>query len=237
MNTNQKKYTAFMESVCKEFNCPEMLPALNAGFKALCEASDNPFYSGLKFAGEAFNQAFIELQAKYPYRLHNDSSDWHESVFSDRITGKSIWLSLGKKSNADGYFDPACQIIIDSKSGRKKYPLTVDQSKSIDAMRQEIVGICSKELGAPNAHVEGGEYGVTGYTTLRDGDDSWDDAIIRQSDKALVRAPLLQRYLYSHGFTGDSFGKWTQDEFDQCYDEAHHDKTFGNHYLWKDIIP
>ena len=40
MNTNQKKYTAFMESVCKEFNCPEMLPALNAGFKAFCEASE-----------------------------------------------------------------------------------------------------------------------------------------------------------------------------------------------------
>ena len=40
MNTNQKKYTAFMESVCKEFNCPEMIPALNAGFKAFCEASE-----------------------------------------------------------------------------------------------------------------------------------------------------------------------------------------------------
>jgi len=40
MNTNQKKYTAFMESVCKEFNCPEMLPALTAGFKAFCEASE-----------------------------------------------------------------------------------------------------------------------------------------------------------------------------------------------------
>lgn len=43
MNTNQKKYTAFMESVCKEFNCPEMLPALNAGFKAFCEATST-FY-------------------------------------------------------------------------------------------------------------------------------------------------------------------------------------------------
>lgn len=40
MNTNQKKYTAFMESVCKEFNCPEMLPALTAGFKAFCKAID-----------------------------------------------------------------------------------------------------------------------------------------------------------------------------------------------------
>ena len=40
MNTNQKKYTAFMESVCKEFNCPEMIPALNAGFKAFCESME-----------------------------------------------------------------------------------------------------------------------------------------------------------------------------------------------------
>ena len=44
MNTNQKKYTAFMESVCKEFNCPEAIPALNAGFKAFCEAND--YYYG-----------------------------------------------------------------------------------------------------------------------------------------------------------------------------------------------
>jgi hypothetical protein len=40
MNKTQQKYTAFMESVCKQFSCPEMLPALNAGFKAFCEASD-----------------------------------------------------------------------------------------------------------------------------------------------------------------------------------------------------
>ena len=40
MNKIQQKYTVFMESVCKQFSCPEMLPALNAGFKAFCEASD-----------------------------------------------------------------------------------------------------------------------------------------------------------------------------------------------------
>ena len=39
MNKNQQKYTAFMESVCKELNCPEVLPALNAGFKAFCEST------------------------------------------------------------------------------------------------------------------------------------------------------------------------------------------------------
>ncbi len=42
MNTQQKKYTAFMESVCKEFNCPDAIPALTAGFKAFCEATSTP---------------------------------------------------------------------------------------------------------------------------------------------------------------------------------------------------
>jgi hypothetical protein len=37
MNTNQKKYTAFMESVCKEFNCHEAFPALKEGFEAFCQ--------------------------------------------------------------------------------------------------------------------------------------------------------------------------------------------------------
>ena len=41
MNTNQKKYTAFMESVCKQFNRPEMLPALKEGFRAFCEATES----------------------------------------------------------------------------------------------------------------------------------------------------------------------------------------------------
>lgn len=37
MNTYQKSYTAFMESVCNKFNCPDALPALEEGFKAFCE--------------------------------------------------------------------------------------------------------------------------------------------------------------------------------------------------------
>jgi hypothetical protein len=58
MNTNQKKYTAFMESVCKEFHCPEMLPALNAGFKAFCEAIDTEkpkYYSFNDFENQVTN--------------------------------------------------------------------------------------------------------------------------------------------------------------------------------------
>lgn len=39
MNAYQKTYAAFMESVCNKFNCREVLPALNEGFKAFCEAT------------------------------------------------------------------------------------------------------------------------------------------------------------------------------------------------------
>lgn len=47
MDYRQKKiYTAFMESVCNEFNCMQALPALKEGFRALCEAvgGDNKGY-------------------------------------------------------------------------------------------------------------------------------------------------------------------------------------------------
>ncbi len=57
MNTNQQKYTAFMESVCKEFNCPEMLPALTAGFKAFCEAVDTDVTGALNYVTNELNRA------------------------------------------------------------------------------------------------------------------------------------------------------------------------------------
>jgi hypothetical protein len=40
MNKIQQKYSAFMESVCTQFNCKQALPALKQGFKAFCEAVD-----------------------------------------------------------------------------------------------------------------------------------------------------------------------------------------------------
>jgi hypothetical protein len=35
-------YSAFIESVCNQFNCREALPALKEGFKAFCEARRKP---------------------------------------------------------------------------------------------------------------------------------------------------------------------------------------------------
>ena len=40
MNKIQQKYSAFMESVCTQFNCKQALPALKQGFKAFCESVD-----------------------------------------------------------------------------------------------------------------------------------------------------------------------------------------------------
>lgn len=47
MNYTQKKvYTAFMESVCKEFKCMTALPALKEGFRALCESEGDGVLPG-----------------------------------------------------------------------------------------------------------------------------------------------------------------------------------------------
>lgn len=37
MTDYEKQFCTFIESECKKFNCPEMIPALNKGFKAFCE--------------------------------------------------------------------------------------------------------------------------------------------------------------------------------------------------------
>ena len=40
MNDMQKRYEAFMESICTKYKCEDALPALREGFGALCEADD-----------------------------------------------------------------------------------------------------------------------------------------------------------------------------------------------------
>lgn len=40
MDSYQKSYTAFMENVCKQFNCQDAFPALAEGFNAFCECTD-----------------------------------------------------------------------------------------------------------------------------------------------------------------------------------------------------
>lgn len=80
--------------------------------------------------------------------------------------------------------------------------------------------------------VETGVYaGVKGYFEWCDG---WGDSeIVRKRDKAMVTAPNLEARLNAHGFTGDTWETWTQEEFDACFDEAHADKLFGHRYFTK----
>ena len=48
MNTYQKSYTAFMESVCKQFNCTDALPTLKEGFETLCEATTSDWENQMR---------------------------------------------------------------------------------------------------------------------------------------------------------------------------------------------
>ena len=65
MNKNQQKYTAFMESVCKQFDHPEMLPALKEGFKAFCEAVSLTEGTGLGISYEDEKKSFIDPLYKH----------------------------------------------------------------------------------------------------------------------------------------------------------------------------
>ena len=56
MNTYQKSYTAFMESVCKQFNCTDALPTLKEGFEALCEATTSDWENQMR---EFYREKFI----------------------------------------------------------------------------------------------------------------------------------------------------------------------------------
>lgn len=203
------------------------------------DVTDNTFsfLDGYKFFEEAFKRAITELKDKYPYRLYEDKHPGMISVLVDKVTNKRFGIRIGKQSHDGIIFDPNCMIEVNTGSDEKTYPVCVDKSKSLDDLIKLIVDICSEELGEENAPIEGGEYGVNGYTVVHDDEDDeilrQDDNVIRQSDNALVPATKLQECLYNHGFTGDSWGKWTQEQFDQCYDEAH---NANRQWYWRDMV-
>ena len=53
MKEYQKTMNAFLEGVCRKFNCMNALPALKEGFNVLCEANEKPIMEGTG-AGYAF---------------------------------------------------------------------------------------------------------------------------------------------------------------------------------------
>ena len=91
-----------MESVCKEFNCPEMLPALNAGFKAFCEASDiaPEITSGNPVADELTGMGFREINEPNDHAWLFSDDGISVTVRDNDIDNYSIIMS---DDNSDGW--------------------------------------------------------------------------------------------------------------------------------------
>lgn len=81
MNTNQKSYSNFMESVCNQFNCLEALPALKEGFKVFCEAFDNRTGNLQRFTGSVVYVDQANFSTKTP--LAELSADEVEQYLDD----------------------------------------------------------------------------------------------------------------------------------------------------------
>lgn len=146
MDYRQKKvYTAFMESVCNEFNCMPALPALKEGFKALCEAeglAEPQKYhegDGLYFASQNFlskkpreeldvNEIMNHLDTWYrePFRPDEFEKriDYFKSIPNHEVIvdepNMVVTLSSSKKPN--GYGDYHYNI-----SALKVAPVDVDK--------------------------------------------------------------------------------------------------------------
>lgn len=92
MNTNQKKYTAFMESVCDKFNCTEMLPALTEGFKAFCEATSKDSFQPVEQP--------LEISTWY---IGKDDGEWGLSDQKRRSHTKAFKVAI---NHAADNFEP-----------------------------------------------------------------------------------------------------------------------------------
>lgn len=92
MNTYQKSYTAFMESVCNKFNCREAFPTLKEGFKAFCEASSiksNDNKMGYAFRKDRFENtgwvSCVDEDKPIPYR---EFVEFHDRMMSAPDAGQ-----------------------------------------------------------------------------------------------------------------------------------------------------
>jgi hypothetical protein len=75
MNTYQKSYTAFMESVCNQFNCKEALPVLTEGFNALCEAVDPNIVQDISTAENIWQPESVQYVVFEAARLLSNTCD------------------------------------------------------------------------------------------------------------------------------------------------------------------
>ena len=113
--------------------------------------------------------------------------------------------------------------VLARKAAEKPAEYSADDPVGTDAPKDEAVESPSADT---ENRIEGGIYGgMKGYVEWNDG---WGDSeIIRKSDKAMVLAPVLNKYLYGQF----PEGKWTQEEFDSCFEQAHDDKFSGPKYF------
>lgn len=97
MNYNKKLYTAFMESVCADFNCMDALPALKDGFAALCESEDFDSNGALKrFKGNVVRVS--QSQAYLSIPLEDFTAEEGERMLDE--SGWSAW-EFGKGTAED----------------------------------------------------------------------------------------------------------------------------------------
>lgn len=139
MNTYQKSYTTFMESVCKQFNCPDALPALKEGFKAFCETS-NAIYTKAKLES-MFNASgdsrYLTAVIEYIIDKADDGTPLSDAEYAavglldTRSTGYDKRISSGLAEKYDKLELPFRDIYEDVLYISKSYPNAVAAGKKV----------------------------------------------------------------------------------------------------------
>lgn len=187
MNKTQQKYTAFMESVCKEFNCPEMLPALNAGFKAFCESTMveyDPFDIDAMVAN-ATDAEFGSDNTDDRYnidRYTGQGVEGPDEESMEEFSDSKIASSLARRlQNILGQYRPGViSIYVDPPTNENSF--TVGMSSRIGTVRHRLLGTVRVESGKASFHDNGanGDYSIDV--------DLSDDRVAERIAKAIIGA-------------------------------------------------
>lgn len=164
MDYRQKKmYTAFMESVCKEFKCMPALPALKEGFKALCEAegSDGMMAEPQKYhEGDGLYFASNNFLSKKPREeldvneIMNHLDTWYREPFRPDEFEKRI-ESFKRTPNQEVIVDEPNMIVrLSSRSKPNGYG---DYSYNISALKVAPVDVDNEAASEFNKYLGLGE--------------------------------------------------------------------------------
>ena len=147
MSTHQKEYTAFMESVCKQFKCMDALPALKEGFSALCETIQN---ENSRLFGESMRDEDLSLAKLGKICKYTETQDGTPVIY---VMRKNVPLSeLSKyKTEMDiaaGKF-PLSKI---KTSDIKKYTMISPEHEITDTDVQYVDYISFDTYGTGNVY-------------------------------------------------------------------------------------